>query len=196
MTVTDRLRLRGTQSLHEGWSSLKSTTFDFQRRDGRWQTLKRDVFDCGHGATVLLYDLERRTVVLVRQFRYAAFDAGHDDLIIETPAGLLDDVAPEERVRVETEQETGFRVSVVTKVFEAFMSPGAVNQKVFCYVAPYTPANRVSDGGGLIDEGEDIEVLELDFDEAYAMIGDGRIQDGKAIMLLQYAALNLFADKV
>ena len=108
---------------------------------------------------------------------------------------MLDDASPEERIRVETEEETGYRIGELRKVFEAFMSPGAVSQKIHCYVAPYAPRDRVSAGGGLVGEGEDIEVLERDFNEAYAMIGDGRIQDGKTIMLLQYAALNLFADQ-
>ncbi|MDA4844160.1 NUDIX domain-containing protein [Hoeflea poritis] len=193
MKIGNRMRLQGTETLHQGWSRLTRGTFDYQRSDGSWQVVSRDVFDCGHGATALPYDAKRRKVILVRQFRYAAYTAGYDQSLIETPAGLLDDASPEQRIRTETEEETGYRISSVEKVFEAFMSPGAVSQKIHCYVAAYTPQDRVSDGGGLAEEGEDIEVLELDFDEAYAMIGDGRIQDGKTIMLLQYAAINLFS---
>ncbi|MEX3008589.1 NUDIX domain-containing protein [Hoeflea sp. TYP-13] len=193
MTIRNRVRVRETRNIHKGWSSLNQATIDFQRSDGSWQTMVRDNFDCGHGATVLLYNLDRRTVILVRQFRYSVFCDGYEELIIETPAGLLDDASPEERIRAEAEEETGYRVQSVRKVFEAYVSPGAVSQKNICFVGAYSPEDRVSDGGGLAEEGEDIEVLEMEFDEAYAMISDGRIRDGKTIMLLQYAALNLFA---
>jgi len=131
-------------------------------------------------------------VVLVRQFRYPAYLNGYDDLLIEAAAGLLDNASPELRILAEAEEEIGYRLREVKKVFEAFMSPGAVTEKLHFFVAEYEPEMRVSDGGGLADEGEDIEVLELSIDEALAMIGDGRIVDAKTIMLLQYAALNIF----
>ena len=148
--------------------------------------------DRGNGATLLPYNLARRTVVLVRQFRYPAYVNGYDDLLIEAAAGLLDDESPEVRIRAEAEEETGYRLGEVRKVFEAFMSPGSITEKLHFFVAPYQPDMKVSGGGGNSDEGEDIEVLELPIDQAMAMIGDGRIVDAKTIMLLQYAALNIF----
>jgi nudix-type nucleoside diphosphatase (YffH/AdpP family) len=131
-------------------------------------------------------------VVLVRQFRYPAFVNGHDDLLIEAAAGLLDNESPEVRILAEAEEETGYRLGKVQKVFEAFMSPGAVTEKLHFFVAEYEAGMRVGSGGGIASEGEDIEVLELPIDSAMAMIGDGRIVDAKTIMLLQYAALNIF----
>ena len=136
--------------------------------------------------------VKRRTVVLVRQFRYPAYVNGYDDLLIETAAGLLDNESPENRIRAEAEEETGYRLHDVHKVFEAFMSPGAVTEKLHFFVAEYEPDMKIGAGGGLADEGEDIEVLELSIDEALAMITDGRIVDAKTIMLLQYAALHIF----
>ena len=131
-------------------------------------------------------------MVLVRQFRYPAYVNGWDDLLIEAAAGLLDNETPEIRIRAEVEEETGYRLAEVRKVFEAFMSPGAVTEKIHFFVAEYESKMRVGSGGGLASEGEDIEVLELPIDQALAMIGDGRIVDAKTIMLLQYAALNIF----
>jgi nudix-type nucleoside diphosphatase (YffH/AdpP family) len=130
--------------------------------------------------------------VLVRQFRYPAFVNGYDDLLIETAAGMLDNASPEERIRAEAEEEIGYRLHDVHKVFEAFMSPGAITEKLHFFVAEYEPEMRLGDGGGLADEGEEIEVLELSIDEALAMTADGRIVDAKTIMLLQYAALHVF----
>lgn len=192
MTVKQRIRIRQTKTIHDEWASLKIISFDYLRRDGAWQSLQRENYDCGHGATILLYNVDRRTIILTRQFRMAAFTDGYQDLMVETPAGLLDDATPEERVRAETQEETGYRVGSITKVFEAYMSPGALTQKIYCFIGEYTPQDRIAKGGGLREEGEDIEVLEMDFHAAYAMIADGRIQDGKTIMLLQHAALHLF----
>jgi nudix-type nucleoside diphosphatase (YffH/AdpP family) len=140
----------------------------------------------------LPYNLAQRTVVLVRQFRYPAFVNGYDDLLIETAAGLLDNEAPEVRIRAEAEEETGYRLGDIRKVFEAFMSPGSVTEKLHFFVAEYEPHMRIGSGGGIASEGEDIEVIELSIDEALAMIGDRRIVDAKTIMLLQYAALSIF----
>ena len=132
-------------------------------------------------------------MVLTRQFRYPAFVNGHDDLMVEVPAGVLDAASPEDCIRAEAEQEAGYRVRAPRKVFEAFMSPGAVTERLHFFVAEYEPSDRVGDGGGLHDEGEDIEVFELPFDEALAMVTRGAIVDAKTIMLLQYAALKLFS---
>ncbi|UGA44961.1 GDP-mannose pyrophosphatase [Bradyrhizobium quebecense] len=192
MSIADRVRVKDVQLLSKRRYELKSATFDYRRSNGEWQTQVREVYDRGNGATLLPYNLKTRTVVLVRQFRYPAFASGYDDLLIEAAAGMLDDAAPEARIRAEAEEEIGYRLSHVRKVFEAFMTPGAVTEKLHFFVAEYDAAMRVSDGGGLADEGEDIEVLELAIDDALAMISDGRIVDGKTIMLLQYAALHLF----
>jgi nudix-type nucleoside diphosphatase (YffH/AdpP family) len=192
VTVSGRIRVKGERLLSDNYGTLKSTTFEWRRNDGTWQTMTRDVFDRGNATTILPYHLKRRTVVLARQFRLPTYINGYDGLLIETVAGLLDNAAPEDRIRAETEEETGYRLHQVHKVFEAFMSPGAVTEKIHFFVAEYEPEMRIGRGGGLASEGEDIEVIELAFDEALAMIDDGRIVDAKTIMLLQYAALKLF----
>lgn len=192
MTISDRIRVRNVRVLSDNHYTLKTTTFEFRRANGEWQTQHRETYDRGNGATLLPYNLAQRTVVLVRQFRYPAYVNGYDDLMIEAAAGLLDDESPENRIRTEAEEETGYRLGHIKKVFEAFMSPGAVTEKLHFFVAEYEPHMRVGSGGGIADEGEDIEVLELSIDQALAMIGDGRIVDAKTIMLLQYAALNVF----
>jgi nudix-type nucleoside diphosphatase (YffH/AdpP family) len=192
MSVQDRVRVRDVQVLSDDHYVLKKTTFEWRRRDGQWQTQTRETYDRGNGATILLYHPQQRTVILTRQFRYPAFVNGCDDLLIETPAGLLDDASPEERIRAEAEEEAGYRVGEVRQVFSAYMSPGAVTEVVHCFVGEYDRNARVGEGGGLAHEGEDIEVLELGFDEALRMVEDGRIRDAKTIMLLQYAALHIF----
>jgi nudix-type nucleoside diphosphatase (YffH/AdpP family) len=192
MTISDRVRIKDERVLSNARYLLKNITFDYRRGNGEWQTQSREVYDRGNAATLLPYNLALRTVVLVRQFRLPAYVNGHDDLIIETAAGMLDNASPEERIRAEVEEEAGYRLHDVRKVFEAFMTPGAVTEKLHFFVAEYDPSMRINDGGGLADEGEDIEVLELPIDSALAMIADGRIVDAKTIMLLQYAALNIF----
>jgi len=193
MSVVDRVRVQDVKVLSDHWSRLQTTRFEFLRRDGQWQTQQRETYDRGNGAAILLYDLRRRCVLLTRQFRYPAFVNGHDDLMVEVPAGVLDAASPEDCIRAEAEQEAGYRVREPRKVFEAFMSPGAVTERLHFFVAEYTPEDRIGEGGGLPAEGEDIEVFELPFDEALAMAARGEILDAKTIMLLQYAALQLFA---
>lgn len=192
MSVSDRIRVRDVRLLSDNWYVLKATTFDWRRADGSWQTQSRETYDRGNGAALLPYNLAAGTVVLTRQFRYPAYVNGHDDLLIEAAAGLLDDASPEERIRAEVEEETGYRLGEIHKIFECFMSPGSVTEKLHFFVAEYDAAMRVGDGGGLESEGEEIGVLELPFDEAMAMIERGEIADAKTIMLLQYAALKLF----
>ncbi len=192
MSISDRIRIKGERLISDHYGTVKSTTFEWRRNDGEWQSMTRDVFDRGNAATILPYNLARRTVVLVRQFRLPAYVNGYDDLLIEAAAGLLDDASPEDRIRAEAEEEIGYRLHHVHKVFEAFMSPGAVTEKIHFFVAEYEPEMRIGDGGGLAHEGEDIEVLERAFDEALTMIADGRIVDAKTIMLLQHAALQIF----
>jgi nudix-type nucleoside diphosphatase (YffH/AdpP family) len=171
---------------------LKAATFEWRRANGEWQTQQRESYDRGNAATLLPYNLNQRTVVLVRQFRYPAYVNGYDDLMIEAAAGLLDNESPEIRIRAEVEEETGYRLGEIRKIFEAFMSPGSVTEKLHFFVGEYEPKMKIGSGGGLASEGEDIEVLELPIDQALAMTGDGRIVDAKTIMLLQYAALHIF----
>ncbi|MBV6322239.1 NUDIX domain-containing protein [Duganella violaceipulchra] len=187
----DRIRIHQVETLSDDWFLLQKTTFDYRRNDGSWQRQTRETYDRGHGATILLYNRERRTVVLVRQFRFPTYGNGHDGFLIEAAAGLLDQASPEDRIKAEVEEETGYRVGEVRKVFEAFMSPGSVTERLYFFVAEYDPASRIGDGGGIEEEGEDIEVLELTMEQAMQMMADGRIADGKTIMLLQYAALHL-----
>ena len=192
MTISDRIRVKSVRPLSNGHCKLNAVTFEWRRDDGQWQTQQREVLARGDAATLLPYNLAARTVILVKQFRYPAYVNGYDDRLIEAAAGLLDNAAPEERIRAEAEEETGYRLHHVQKILEAFMSPCEVTEKIHFFVAEYEPSMRVSAGGGLADEGEEIEVLELSIDEALAMMADGRIVDAKTIMLLQYAALNIF----
>jgi nudix-type nucleoside diphosphatase (YffH/AdpP family) len=188
-----RVRIVDVEVLSDDWYVLKKTTFDFLRRDNVWQRLSRETYDRGNGATILLHDRQRDTVVLTRQFRFPVYVNGHDGMLIEAPAGLLDDASPEARIRAEVEEETGYRVQRVEKVFEAFMSPGSVTEKLFFFIAEYEAKAKVGPGGGVEAEGEDIEVIELPLDDALQMIRRGDIIDGKTIMLLQHAALRRLA---
>jgi GDP-mannose pyrophosphatase NudK len=194
MSDSERVRIRSVQTLSDDWYVLKKTTFDYLRRDGTWQTQRRETYDRGNGAAILLFNRDYRTVVLIRQFRFPAYVNGLvDGMLVEACAGLLDRDGPEECIRREAEEETGFQVRNVQKVFEAYMSPGSVTEKLFFFVGEYTHEHRVSAGGGDHTEGEDIEVLEIPIQEALEMIADGRIIDAKTIMLLQYTKLrNLF----
>lgn len=193
MLINDRVRIKKVETLSDDWYVLKKTTFDYLRNNGEWQTQSRETYDRGNGATILLVNLERETVILTRQFRFPAFVNGlTEGVLIETAAGLLDQASPEARIKQEVEEETGYRVNQVRKVFEAYMSPGSVTEKLYFFVAEYDADSKVGLGGGVENEGEDIEVLELPLQECLSMIEKGEIKDGKTIMLLQYAALNLF----
>ncbi|SDT52975.1 NUDIX domain-containing protein [Bradyrhizobium canariense] len=192
MTVSDRIRVQNVRLLSDNYYVLTTTTFEWRRANGEWQTQQREAYDRGNAATLLPYNLAQRTVVLIRQFRYPTYVNGYDDLLIEAIAGVLDNESPENRIRAEVEEEAGYRLGEIRKVFEAFMSPGSVTEKLHFFVAEYDSSMRIGNGGGLVAEGEDIEVLELPIDQALAMITDGRIRDAKTIMLLQYAALNIF----
>lgn len=192
--MQDRIRIKKIETLSDDFYILKKATFDYQRGDGSWQAQSRESYDRGNGATVLLYNKAQKTVVLIRQFRYPAYANGYEGMLIETCAGVLDEDDPETCVRKESEEETGYRVEHVQKVFEVFMSPGAVTEKLHFFIAEYSPDARTSEGGGLEGDGEDIEVLELPFTEALQMIQRDEICDAKTIMLLQYAALNKIFD--
>jgi nudix-type nucleoside diphosphatase (YffH/AdpP family) len=190
MPENPRVRIVDVETLSEDWYVLKKTTFDYRQSDGTWSRQNRETYDRGNGATILLYDPEAATVLLTRQFRLPAYVNGHPDgMLIEAPAGLLDGDDPAQAIRREVEEETGVRVGDVTRLFEVFMSPGSVTERVTFFAAPYTHADKVSDGGGVSSDGEDIEVLELPFEEALRMVGDGEIADGKTIMLLQWARI-------
>lgn len=189
IATQDRVRIIDTTVLSDDWYVLKKTTFDFLRRDGTWQRQTRETYDRGNGATILLFNRTRRTVILTRQFRLPAFVNGHDGMMVEAAAGLLDNASPEERIRAEAEEETGYRVHGVQKIFEAYMSPGSVTEKLHFFVAEYDATTRIGDGGGIEAEGEDLEVMELALDDALAAVDRGEIVDGKTIMLLQHLAL-------
>jgi nudix-type nucleoside diphosphatase (YffH/AdpP family) len=191
--VSERVRVHSVEVLSDDWYVLNKTTFDFLRSDGTWQRQSRETYDRGNGATILLYNRERRTVVLTRQFRYPAFVNGYRRLLIETPAGLLEERSSEEAIRKEVAEETGYRVHHVRRVFEAFMSPGSVTEKLFFYVAEYDASSRGDEGGGVREDGEDIETIEISIDDAIEAVATGSIQDGKTIMLLLYAKLYLFS---
>ncbi|MEX6072250.1 GDP-mannose pyrophosphatase NudK [Providencia hangzhouensis] len=176
--------------LSDNWYILKKYTYELQRRDGSWQQQEREVYDRGNGAVILLYNKIKNSIILIRQFRMPVYVNGYSDFLIEAAAGLLENVSPEARIIAEAEEETGFKVDKIQKVFEAFMSPGSVTENLHFYIAEYSDNNRRNAGGGLEEEGEDIEVLEWPFPKAVDAIRTGEIVDGKTIMLIQYLALN------
>jgi len=181
----------GLEVLSDNWYVLHKGTYDYLRRDGSWQRQTREAYDRGNGAAILLYNRAQQTVILTRQFRFPTFMNGNrEGMLVEVCAGLLDEDDPAACIRRETEEETGYRVREVHKVFEAFMSPGSVTEKLFFFVGEYEPRDQVGGGGGDQGEGEDIEVLELAYAQALAMLASGAICDAKTIMLLQYAQLH------
>jgi nudix-type nucleoside diphosphatase (YffH/AdpP family) len=187
---SDRVRIVEERLLSDDWYILKKTTFDYRCRDGHWQRQSRETYDRGNGAVLLLFNVNRDTVVLTRQFRFPAYVNGSPDgLLIEACAGLLDGEDPHTCIRREAQEETGFVVRAPRKILEAYMSPGSVTEKLHFFVAEYDIDDRVSNGGGDAAEGEDIEVIEIRLASALQMIANGEIQDGKTIMLLLYAAL-------
>ena len=193
--MRDDIKVIEEKVLSHDWYLLKKTVFDLRRRDGSWQRQSRETYDRGNGATILLYNRVGKTVILTRQFRFPTYVNGNaDGLMVEACAGLLDQDDPATCIRRETEEETGYKISDVRKVFEAYMSPGSVTEKLFFFVGEYSAADKVSDGGGEAHEGEDIQVLEPTLDDALAQVASGRICDGKTIMLLQYAKLHGLVD--
>jgi nudix-type nucleoside diphosphatase (YffH/AdpP family) len=183
----DKIRIVGEKILSDDYYPLKKVTYE-QRRDGGgdggWQEQQREVYDSASGAAVLLYNRERRTVVLTRQFRIGARLNGHDGFLLEAAAGVLDDAPPAERAKLEAREETGYELERLKPVMELFVSPGATTERIHLFVAEYDPARRCGRGGGLPEEGEDIQVVELDFDDALAMIETGGIIDAKTVLLL------------
>lgn len=186
-----KIEITDTKVLSDNWYTLRKITYNYLKNDGTWEVQSREAYDRGNGATILLYNKVSKTVILTRQFRLPTYTNGNETgMMIEACAGLLDKDNPEECIRRETEEETGYKISAVQKLFQVYMSPGSVTEIVHFFAAEYTKDMKVSEGGGVAGEHENIEVLEYDFDKAYAMIASGEIKDAKTIMLLQYAKIN------
>jgi len=179
-----RIRIVGENILADDYYPLKKVTYEQLRRDGNWQEQQREVYDSASGAAVMLYNRERRTVVLTRQFRIGARLNGSDGFLLEATAGVLDDTLPDERARLEACEETGYQIERLDPVMELFVSPGSITERIHLFVAEYDPARRCGPGGGKPEEGEDIEVIEMDFDDALALIDTGGINDAKTVLLL------------
>jgi nudix-type nucleoside diphosphatase (YffH/AdpP family) len=179
------------EMLSDNWYTLNKYSFKYQKPDGTWETQQREAYDRGNGAAILLYNSKKGSVVLTRQFRMPTYVNGNEDgMMIEVCAGLLDGDNPEDCIRKETEEETGYNISKVKKVMQTYMSPGSVTEILYLFVGEYDESMKVSDGGGAEDETENIEVLQLDFEKAIEMVASGEINDAKTILLLQYAQLN------
>lgn len=187
----ENIKILSTEILSDNWYTLNKITFEYTKKDGTVETQNREAYDRGNGATILLYNKENQTVILTRQFRLPTYLNGNESgMLIETCAGLLDKDNPETAIKRETEEETGYKIKDVQKVFEAYMSPGSVTEILYFFTAEYSKDMKVSEGGGHHEEQENIEVLELPFKNALEMIKIGEIKDGKTIMLLQYAQIN------
>jgi nudix-type nucleoside diphosphatase (YffH/AdpP family) len=185
----NEIRNHSSEVLSDGWGKFYKHTFELKRRDGTWDRQVREVYDRGHAAVILPYDPVRGTVLLVRQFRLPAFLNGDRAPLIEACAGILDGLDPETCIRKETEEELGYRLGSVKRIYDIYMSPGSVTEKLSFFTAEYSPSDRVSDGGGEASEGEDIEVLEIALSEAIALVDSGGIIDAKTVMLVQHLAL-------
>lgn len=189
-TTNPGVRINSVEVLSDNWYTLRRVDFDYLTAGGEWSRRRREAYDRGNGATVLLVDWKRDTVVLTRQFRIPAYMNQHPDgLLVETPAGLLDEDDAETAIRREVEEETGYRVGTVLPLFELFMSPGSVTERVSFFAAEYSPSDRVAQGGGVEAEGEEIEVLELTIDDAAEQLATGQIVDGKTVLLLQWVQM-------
>lgn len=187
----ERIKIKQTELLSDNWYTLNKVTYDYQKTNGEWETQSREAYDRGNGATILLYNTEKKTIILTKQFRLPTYINGNQSgMLIEACAGLLDKDNAEDCIRKETEEETGYKISKVKKIFESYMSPGSVTEILYFFVAEYNETMKVSEGGGLQEEQENIEVLEFNFEEAFNMIYTGEIKDGKTIMLLQYAKIH------
>jgi GDP-mannose pyrophosphatase NudK len=188
--ATNTVKILKTEILSDNWYTLRKITYQRQKEDGTTETNTREAYDRGNGAAILLYNKHTRTVILTRQFRLPTFINGNPDgMLVEACAGLLDKDQPDVAIRRETEEETGYKISAVEKVFEAYMSPGSVTEMLYFFIAEYSSAMKVHEGGGLEEEQENIEVLELPVERAMQMLYSGEIKDAKTIMLLQYFKL-------
>jgi GDP-mannose pyrophosphatase NudK len=185
------VNLVSEEVLSDNWYTLRKYTFDYQHTDGKWERQSREAYDRGNGATILLYNIEKQTVILTRQFRLPTYTNGNETgMLIEACAGLLDKDNAEDCIKRETEEETGYKIKSVKKIFEAYMSPGSVTEILYFFIAEYSADMKVSDGGGCETEQENIEVLEFPFAKAVEMIGTGEIKDAKTMLLIQYAQIN------
>lgn len=183
----NEVKIKSVEVLSDNWYTLRKIVFDFKKNNGEWETVSREAYDRGNGATILLYNLQRRTVILTCQFRMPTYMNGNETgMMIEACAGLLDKDNAEGCIRRETEEETGYKINDVKKIYEAYMSPGSVTEILYFFIAEYESNMKISDGGGIDEEHEDIQVVEMDFDTAFNMVKTGEIKDGKTIMLLQY----------
>jgi GDP-mannose pyrophosphatase NudK len=186
----NKVRIINREILSSNWYTLRKITYDYLKKDGTWQTQSREAYDRGNGAAIMLYNPPLKTVILTRQFRMPTFINGNEDgLLIEACAGLLDKDNPEDCIKRETEEETGYKINSVQKIMEVYMSPGSVTEMLYFFIAEYAHDMKVTDGGGVAHEQEEIEVLELPFEQTLQMIDTGQIQDAKTIMLLQYLRL-------
>lgn len=185
-----KVHIEKTEILSDNWYTLKKVTFSLLKKDGTTEQQSREAYDRGNGAVILLYNKNSNQVILTKQFRLPTFINGNPTgMMIEACAGLLDNDNPEDCIRRETEEETGYKISHIEKIFEAYMSPGSVTEILHFFIAEYSDEMKMTDGGGLADEGENIEVMEILFDDALKMIDSGEIKDAKTIMLLQYLRL-------
>lgn len=189
--MSGKVKINSSVVLSDNWGKLNKVKYEYQLKDGTWQIQEREVYNRGNGAVILLYNKDKGTVILTRQFRLPTwFNGNEDGLMIEACAGMLDEKDPEECIRRETEEETGYSLSDVRKIMEVYMSPGSVTEILYFFVGAYSDAMKISDGGGLDKEQENIEVLELPFNKAMQMIESAEIKDAKTIMLLQYAFIH------
>ena len=189
--MNPNVKIKESVLLSDNWYSLKKIIYDYLKKNGTWETQEREAYDRGNGAVILLYNKAQQTVILTRQFRMPTYVNGNKDgMMIEACAGILEQENAEESIKRETEEETGYRIQKVEKVMEAYTSPGSVTEILHFFIAEYDKSMKVNDGGGVAEEQEEIEVLELDFQQAMAMIKTREIKDAKTIMLLQYVALH------
>lgn len=189
--MIQNIKILKTEVLSDNWYTLRKLTYSYLKKDGTEKTQSREAYDRGNGATILLYNKVEKTIILTRQFRLPTFVNGNKSgMLIESCAGLLDKDNPEDCIKRETEEETGYKIKDVRKIFEAYMSPGSVTEILYFFVAEYSKSMKINEGGGVEDEEENIEVLELNIDNAMEMIHNGEIRDGKTIMLLQYVKLH------
>lgn len=189
--MNNKINVISEEILSDNWYTLRKFTFDYQRADGSWERQSREAYDRGNGATILLYNTEKQTVILTKQFRLPTYTNGNTSgMMIEACAGLLDKDNAEDCIKRETEEETGYKIKSVRKIFEAYMSPGSVTEILYFFVAEYADDMKVGDGGGCDAEQENIEVMEIPFSEAIAMVTSGEIKDAKTMLLIQYAQIN------
>ena len=189
------IEIKDIEVLSDNWATLRKITYQYKKKDNTWETQIREAYDRGNGAAILLYNKDNKTIILTRQFRMPTFLNGNENgMMIEVCAGVLDQQNAEDCIRKEIEEETGYSIKDVHKIFEVYMSPGSVTEIVYFFVGEYSQDMKSSDGGGLAEEQENIEVLEMLFDRAYGMIASGEIKDAKTIMLLQYAKINKLID--